>query len=331
MLRPSLLALALVATPALALDCAQGERAFSHRLLEGGERCIPADPQRIAFVETTIIPAYLLGTESVVNNVYFDYFMAAYPGAVAPDWIAATPDIGYLPEADVEVIAAAAPDLIVSGSFWAEENARLSRIAPVVSIDYDGTSPDWLEIQDFVAALLGQEAALADQIAAYDARLADLRQRLGPEAPSIAIARTTDTDGQLQVFTSENFGAQILLSAGFTLHPGVLSPEAAAALNRPYWYHLSMERVGDLAADWLIHLPGWEPAMEPQTLASPLWASLAPVAEGRVLRPSGDGQHWVRDNIAFAHLVLDEVYAQILRLPPAEVPPNPYADWRIVP
>ncbi|NAZ38283.1 ABC transporter substrate-binding protein [Rubellimicrobium sp. CFH 75288] len=319
------LVLAASVAPAVALDCPDGTRTVLHPLIEGGGACVPVGA-RIAWVEAAAVNAWLLGAPSVTWNIYLDQFRAAYPGAFSEADRAGAVDIGRLPEADFEAIAAAAPDLFVSGDFWPEENARLDRIAPVVVIDYEGQAPGWREIHTVVAAILGKEAAADEQLAAFDARLADLRARLGPDPGSFAIARMMDSGGQIQVFTEMNFGAQQMLAAGFAMHEGVLSPDEAAALNRPYWYALSTERLGDLAADWLVVLPGWDAAVEEALKASPLWQSLPPVAAGRLIAPAGEGQHWIRDNVAFAHLVLDEIYDRILGLAPPPVP-NPFGGW----
>lgn len=318
---------ALAAAPALAQGCAEGERLFDHALLQGGPQCIPAEPERIAFLHTEAIPAFLLGAETVTINGYFETFIDAYPGAVGDEWVERAVDIGYAYESDPELIARADPDLIVSTSYDDAVNAKFAAIAPMVVLDYADGGLDWRETNEFVAALLGREEALARQFAALDARVADIRDRLAERDPSVAMVRALDEGGRLQVATQSMGSLQLLEDAGLRRHEALLSVEEAARLGNAFWYELSLERIEDLAADFLVVLPGWDPEVEREVRASPFWGMIEPVAEGRVVTPLGDGQRWVRDNVAYAHLILDDVYRDVLGLDPAEVSPNPFADW----
>lgn len=322
-----ILPLLFLATPALALDCAEGQRLLSHPMLQGGSQCLPDSPGRIALVDETAITAWMLGVRSITGNTYLEAFFESYPGAVTAEARAGLLDLGPLLDlVDVESIAAAAPDLIVSGNFWTDLNQRLAQIAPTAVVAHDETQFGWKDAQGLVAALLGAEARNADVMAGHDARLAALAGAL-PDGQSFAVVRAMDTADTIQVFTALNFGTQQLLAAGMELHADVLTPDAAGLIGRPHWYGLSVERIDDLDADWLVVLPGWDPAVEQALHASPYWQALPAVAEGRLIRPQGNGEHYIRDNAAFAHLVFDDLWRDVLGQDPAAVSPNPFAAW----
>jgi ABC-type Fe3+-hydroxamate transport system substrate-binding protein len=321
------LSLATVATPALALDCPEGQRAFSHPLLRGGEQCVPADPQRVAFVGAEAIPAFLLGVETVTTNVYFDMFLTTHPNAVPTGWRETVVDVGYAPETDPELLATAKPDLIVSADFWDDVNPKYQTIAPTVILELAGAEVDWRDSNDFIAQLFGREAELAAIEAAYDARITDLRARLKGSAPTFSVVQVGESAGELYVNTRLNFGAAIMIEAGFRIVETVLEPAAAATVNNTHWYTLSPERIQDLEADWIVQRPGYSLEAEAEFTASPGWTSLAAVRERRIIRPiDPEGQSWARPNFAFAHLVIDDLYRDALGLTPPPTP-NPFAEW----
>lgn len=174
-MRPILPVLLLAGSQAFAQDCTEGQRLLSHPMLESGSQCLPVDPGRVALVDESAIIAWLLGTESITTNYYLDAFFESYPGAVTAESRGAMTDIGYLGElVDFESIAAARPDMIVSGDWWTDQNPKLAEIAPLAVVGYDDRRFGWKDAQAFLATLLDAGARNADLMAAYDARRAAL-------------------------------------------------------------------------------------------------------------------------------------------------------------
>lgn len=325
-MRPLLYAFA-TALPLAAQACPDGQRVFDHEILEGGATCIPAAPDDIAFLHTNAITAHLLGQKPIVANYYLRAFFETYPGAIDQ---AEFDSLLYFPKldlADLEAVIATDADLY-AGMAWAPQaNAKLAQAVPLVVAEVEDGRVGWRDFHDFTAALLDKEQEGDEMLAAVDARLARLRDAIGADGARFTVVRTMDQTEGLQVFTSEIFGAELTLAAGLQMDPDVLDPEASAAVGRTTWYQLPLERVQDLNTDHLILMEGWEPEIEKQVLASPLWQALPVVAEGRVIRAFGNGEQWIRPNAAFAHLVIDDLYRGVLGLEPAEIDPNPFAAW----
>jgi ABC-type Fe3+-hydroxamate transport system substrate-binding protein len=324
-----ILPLLFLAAPALAQDCPDGQRIFAHPMVLGETVCVPVAPARVALVDAEAIPAFLLGIETVTTNVYFDMFLATYPGAVPDGWRDTVVDVGYLPEADFESVAAAAPDLIVSASWHPEANEKLAAIAPTVVLSYEGRDLHWTDAQRAVAALFGKEAELSEAETALEARMADFRDRLGDRRPTFSTLQVGSTPTELYVDTAINFAPLFLQELGFVVAPGVMNPEDAGLMGSVWYYTLSPERITDVEADYILFRPGYDEQAEAAFRDGPLWQSLAALREGRIIRPQDkEGQTWSRENLAFAHIMLDDLYRDVLGLSP---PPtaNPYALWQI--
>ena len=318
---------AAFAAPAFA-QCADGERLFQHRMLLEGEACIPADPERIAFTMPEAIPAILFEQEQINQNWYSKSFLENYPGALDGEEFATLPDIDYFPESDPEILALANPDLIVGSSWVQEANAKVAHLAPLITIDWTDEDVNWETEQNFVATLLGKEAEEAAMMAALEARMEALRNDLGNTARSFAVVQPGEQAATLVVATARNFGTQIMLDAGMRLGPDHLSLDEADAIGARFWYPLSLERIHDIDVDYLVVLGGFDPAIADEIIASPIWNALPAVAEGRVFEVHGDGQQYVRENVAYAHLVIDDIYRNVLRQDPqAAGNPNPFNHW----
>lgn len=312
-----------IATPAFA-DCAADQRLLDHPMLNAPV-CIPTAPQRIAFTMEEIIAAYAMGQESVIDNCYFQSFRGNFPGIAATYDVPAV-DVSYYPQSDIETMTLAAPDLIVSFT-EIDNNEKAAELALVVELKWEEETT-WRDLHGFMAILLMKEDEGQAMLDALDARIARLADDLGDTSPTFAIVRTMDEGGTLQTFTSQNFGASILQDAGMQMGPEILSPAASAELRNAWWYPMSSEKLQTLDVDHLFVLTGWEPEIEAAFLESPLWQTLPVVAEGRVIRPQGDGEQFIRENIVYAHRVVDFAYEHVLGTTAgASGNPNLFAAW----
>lgn len=313
-----------LASPMAAQDCPAGHRALDHELLDG-ITCVPQDPQRIAFTMEEINPAYILGGQSVVDSWYFQSFREKHPGLLAADKIP-TVDVQSYPRSDAELLSLANPDLIVAFAGVAN-NAKAQHLAPMVEIQWHKDTT-WRDLHGFIAYLLREQDKGQQMLAALDARIDQLKSDLGDRPRSFAIARAAEEVGAVQVFTKKNFGAVVLQQAGLTMGDGVLSPAAAQKIGSEWNYQMSAENLEALDVDHFFLLPSWSPENQRLILNSNLWQTLPVVQEGRVVTVPSDGEQFIRENIAYAHMIIDLVYDQVLGQPAAHSGnPNPFAAW----
>lgn len=313
------------ATPVAALECGADLRMLEHDLL-AEPICVPAKPERIAFTMEEIIPAYILGGESAIDNWYFQSFREKFPGIVAEDKIPQV-DITNYQKADVEGLALADPQMIVSFE-GIENNAKAAELAPFIQILWkDDTT--WRDLHQFMSYLLEVESEGQAMLDGLDARMEQLKSDLGDTPRSFAIARAAEGDaGAVQVFTAKNFGAVVLQQAGMVVGEGVLTPEAAKQVGSEWNYQMSAENLEALDVDHFFLLRSWSEENEDAMLKSPLWAALPMVQENRVIKVPSDGEQFIRENIAYAHLVIDLVYENVLGKTPTEAGnPNPFSQW----
>lgn len=254
----ALLLTALAFASAQQTTCEAGFRLFDHDLLATEPICIPQNPQRIALVDEKAITTYSLGVQTVTNNGYFNAFIDMYPFALDEAAQEGMVDIGWTAEANVEAVLSAQPDLIISAVWWEGQNTAFARIAPTVVFDYE-TTVSWAQKDEAVAQVLGrtdEHRALMEEL---DARTQTLRELVSNTTSdtTYTVIRTTDARDNLQVFTTMNFGAQLAEAVGLSMPDTIATPEEAARVNRPFWYSLSLERLGDIDADHVFLLPGW--------------------------------------------------------------------------
>lgn len=309
------------ATP---LDCEEGFRPFDHELLATEPLCIPENPQRIAFIDSTIAYGIALDLDSVTRSYYFDAFLGDFPNLVDEAAKSKMTDVGNTWEINAEAVVVAKPDLIVSATWWPEANEQIQDIAPTVIFDHD-RAKNWRQSLEAVAQLTGRTEAQAELLAQIETRLAALRDTLGEAA-----AETTFTvviiEGptQLWLFTSKNFGAQLAQEVGLTLPETVPSPEEVlAATGSDYATSVTLEQLPMIEADHIFMFTNWNSGMEKELFANPVWQNFAASNPERI--HFLNGEYWVRDHPISAHRVLDDLFRYIAEVDPAEVAPNPFA------
>lgn len=315
-------AAALMGTPALAQDCAPDQRLYESKIIVGEAVCIPDPAERIAFIERENVIAYLLGEQLVVTDYNIGSLLRIYPNAPKEQFEGAV-ETGWAGELNPERLLLADPDLIVSEDWYVDIKEPMEQIAPVIEFREDVPGTTWRDLSYAVANLVGKESEMEAQFATLDARVADLGSRLPEDKPTVSMVLYRDNE--LSVWTSDNYALGMLLDAGFEMAPGIRSPEEAGGL-----YTLSPELISQLEADWIIvAYPGGENNEVFEEFAKgPIWQSLAAVKSGQVIKTSVELGHWTRNNVAFAHRVLDDVYLAMFDMQPGEGPnPNPYASW----
>jgi iron complex transport system substrate-binding protein len=246
---------AIFGTSVVETTCEAGFRLFEHELLATEPVCVPENPQRVAFLDQAVVNGYVLGVNSVTRNIYLDYFLEDFPDIFSEDTLSVMTDLGYIAETNPEALLNAQPDLIVSATWWTEANEYAVDIAPTVIFNYEQLA-DWRDGFQAVAALFQREEEGEAILADIDARIDILREFVATdETPqTFSVLRTTGEAGQLQVFTTQNFGAQHLVAAGLVMPEGVLTPNEAAEVRNAYNYFLSTEVLPVVDADYILRL-----------------------------------------------------------------------------
>ena len=137
-----------------------------------GETAVPADPQTVVVFD--------VGVLSTLDSLGVE--VAGVPEATYPQSLSQYGDDGYakvgsLFEPDYEAVNALEPDLIIVGGRSAAVYPELAEIAPTIDLTVDN--------QDFLASfaertttlgeVFGEEAAVAERLAAIDERAAEVR------------------------------------------------------------------------------------------------------------------------------------------------------------
>ncbi len=235
-------------TPALALDCETGLRAYTHDL---GTTCIPDEPQRIVSTvgEAVTVPLIELGVIPVgsegeitsdgrptlrggLNNVGagFDDLGIAHIGSFEP--------------LDLETIAALAPDLIIQGAWGGmpvqQDYDQLSQIAPTIVLEIERRTG--FQMHDALADVTNTGDILAANNRRYQYQV-DVLRDIVPDGTSVSII--IPGEGEIYAYHAWPGLGQIFRDAGFA-HPVIIDniPEGQSDT-------FSVEALEQFDADWL--------------------------------------------------------------------------------
>lgn len=186
-----------------------GTRTVSHAM---GETDVPEDPQRVVVLDSPHLDAALsLGVTPVAAvQSSVDEGLPAYLG----DRTEGIEVVGTILEPDLEMIAAAQPDLILSAKVRHEDvYDQLSEIAPTVFTESSGTS--FKEGLSTIADALGRTDELETQLAAYEQRADEVGEAVGAEGVEATIVRFLP--GETRLYGPETFSGTVLTDIGFSL------------------------------------------------------------------------------------------------------------------
>jgi iron complex transport system substrate-binding protein len=325
-----LMALALTAIAPLmaqgATECEDGFRLFDHELLAEAV-CVPENPQRVVALDPFAYELLILNGTPPVGAI--GYLEAVYSGNF-PYLAEAMADIESVGvPANVELILALNPDLIV-GSFLDEEiTVQLAAIAPTVSYATAG-SGDWKRPMRMVGDLLGLTELVNDLFAQYDARLRDLHATVeNPADIEVSIIRVQPDRLMLNLVNS--FPAVIVTDAGFgrPASQAYSEEEAIAAYGGAVGAFISLEEIQLADGDYIFAWSNQGSADEnaeadanwERVQASPLWNALTAAQDNTAYRVRG---HWLGWGIFAAHGIIDDLFTYVAGVDPAEVSPNPF-------
>lgn len=246
-----------------------------------GPVTIPAAPVRV--VTTSEYEGFdsllALGIKPVLSGVDGGYDVGQTPWASAAgldgiEFVAmefGTPDI--------ERIAAASPDLIVTQWAEADAYALLSGVAPTVDVKHSQYTP-WNDVQRLVGAATGRDERAERVIAETLAFIAEQGARLAPYA-DLRIAVAYNYSGRLNVNGERAGGGRLLAAMGMTVFEPAIAPETEED-------DYSLEQIGILDEADLIVSPGFYPAMVTDLERNPLFRSLPAVRNGRYVVVSAE-------------------------------------------
>lgn len=202
---------------------------------------------------------------------------------------------------NLELLTALEPDLILGTKMRHEEiYPQLSAIAPTILSER--LRGDWKVNQRLYAQALGTDDKAEEVIAAYDAKVADLRERLGDKtAEEVSIIRFLAA--QIRIYQLDTFSGVILKDLGFHRPENQNVEEFAIRTGK--------ESIPDMDGDRIFYFTfdqgnGEANAAEAEALADPLWQSLSAVKAGRVHKVD-DGIWNTSGGALAANLMLDDI------------------------
>lgn len=274
----------------------------------GGPLCLDQVPERVVVLDSAFGLGIALDAGLVVVGAPLDLMSDTALKARAVD--AGVQSIGVVTEPSLETIVALQPDLILgfvgSESMAAGIYPMTSQLAPVLLY----TALDWQGFYRLLAPIGGKEANVAEALAVFEARLADVRARM-PETP-LSVLRITSWDFQVYMDAPVTYAPFALLQrAGVKRSAYETTDDASLSLKRPDW-----EELARLDGDVLFYIVGGtndsdKDGRHEEVLANPLWQALPAVRAGRVHRV--DHGHWMEFNgLASAHRVLDDLEAYLI-------------------
>ncbi len=268
----------------------------------GGTTEVPIGPQRIVTVDgfVDLQTLLLFGVDPVLAGVRPDLASGLLAGRLT--------GVGQIEERgldNLEVVAAARPDLILSAEYDTERYDTLSGIAPTVLIDRYGASVD--DHIRLVGRVLGRDADAERYIAEHRDRIDDVR-RIVDQSPladlRVGVFSSTFSDGTFDAFGPMSYGGRTLTAVGVRniVDPGGTSDGDDLAFGSD----LSIEELGVLGpAELLIQyrfaaFEGSEP-IESQSL----WPNLPAVRAGAVVTVESDV--WYQDTVLSRLARLDDI------------------------
>lgn len=152
-------------------------------------------------------------------------------------------DIAFIGTADIdlEAIAAAKPDLIITEPNRNVPVEQLAKIAPTVSIDHLlGSAP---RIYSKLAQLTGTQARLAVLERRYQAQIAQLKQTIDTQKITVSVIQANN--GKVTVHHSYHTLGRVLRDAGFRFPPLIEAIPDGQRID------VSAEQLPDLDADFI--------------------------------------------------------------------------------
>ncbi|QNV38314.1 Fe2+-enterobactin ABC transporter substrate-binding protein [Rothia terrae] len=282
---------------------------------DDGELTLDAKPEKIVSTSTTLtgsllaVGAPVVASAATVPNVeglsddqgfFSQWSQEAKDAGVEKLYENSSPNL--------EKVAEYSPDLIVvsknSGDSVMDSVDQLRKIAPVLVIDYSGSS--WQDVTTKVAEATGHEEEAQKVIEDFDTRLNEVKDKITvPEGSTSAFIVFGDGSGAAAL-TEEAPQVQILTSLGFTMAeiPEDVKGDTSMGADRQDIVNLSLENVQKgLTGDNWIAVSADDVAKD-QIKNDPAFNTAAAVKDGKVYYTPGET--FRLDNYS-AHIMLDSL------------------------
>ncbi|MDN5853028.1 MAG: iron-siderophore ABC transporter substrate-binding protein [Actinomycetia bacterium] len=230
---------------------------------------VPADPERVVVLDTGELDnALALGVTpvgAVTTDVDSDFL--GYLG----DRTDGIETVGTITEPNLEEIAAAEPDLILSSKVRHEKlYDQLSDIAPTVFSETVGYP--WKQNFRLHAEALGLQDKADELMAAYDGKAAKIGDKLSDDA---VISLVRFVPGQTRLYSEKSFSGVIMNDVGAKV------PEAARGADT--FIELSQEKLELADADYILTSTygAADDTDQADITGSRLWTGLEAVKDGR--------------------------------------------------
>lgn len=291
--------LAAFAGPSLACD----GRLLEDAAIHAAPLCVPGAPRRVVVLDASFGLGIGLDVGLPIVGAPMDRMsdMALKQRAEA----AGVASLGFVAEPSLETLVALQPDMILG--FVGDEALadglypQLSQLAPTLLY----TSVDWQEFYRLMAGFTGREDAVAGDLAAYRARLDDIRARM-PDR-TVSVLRITSWDFQVYLDGPVAYAPfEVMRQAGVKRSAYETTDDPAQSMKRPDW-----EDLAALDGDVLLYIVGGtndsdKDGRHEEVLANPLWQMLPAVRSGHVHRIAA--ATWMEfSGLASAHRVLDDL------------------------
>jgi iron complex transport system substrate-binding protein len=208
---------------------------------------VPAHPQRIVSLHDLdiTIPLIELGVPPIASHGRTrpdgSHYLRSSAQLTGIDFD--NSDIAFIGTADIdlEAIAAAKPDLIITEPNRNVPVEQLAKIAPTVSIDHLlGSAP---RIYSKLAQLTGTQTRLAVLERRYQAQIAQLKQTIDTQKITVSVIQANN--GKVTVHHSYHTLGRVLRDAGFRFPPLIDAIPDGQRID------VSAEQLPDLDADFI--------------------------------------------------------------------------------
>jgi iron complex transport system substrate-binding protein len=283
-------------------------RAVEHAL---GTARVPVEPRRVVVMDpyASLQSALAVGSPVVASPVFPD---EPFPDFLSEEKTSGIEGLDY-DQPSIEKIAALDPDLIVGWVDWIEYLEAyddLSEIAPTVAAR---SSYDWKENSLVIAGALNRRKRMEALISDYEARVGELKGRLGPKSGRPEVSVVKPREDVLEVYTNRFYAGRILEEAGVRRPENqvVDDPEKTSL-------ELSLEFIPDADADVIFLMVGGggeDERAARESLrrfeSSPLWKRLRAVRNDRVHEVDPDAW-FITSGPQAANVVLDDLSEHLL-------------------
>lgn len=218
------------------------------------------------------------------------------------DQLKDTQVVGVESEVNVEAIAALKPDLIIGNKMRQEKiYDQLNAIAPTVFAET--LRGDWKVNFELYAKALNKEEKGKEVLDKYEARIADLKEKLGDKL-AMKVSMVRFMAGEVRIYHKDTFSGVILGDLGFA-RPESQNVDDFAERN------VTKERIPAMEGDILFYFTyetgdGKGSELEKEWIADPLFKNLEVAKKGEVHKVS-DTIWNTAGGVLAANLMLDDV------------------------